>query len=266
MLGKLLKYDLKADVVFYYIMTAIVAGATLLVVGAMMLMDKTNYENPFIDMSCVSMMFIYFIVVVAAIIFTAVVIFKRFYSHNFAQEGYLTFTLPVTANQIFWSKFISALIWIVWTGFLVIASVTIMVFSIPVVLDVNDFVEIYDVFSSVYKNTDLLLILNLLNNIISIPLTIFVIYLSVCIGQNFTVHRVIAAVGAYFIINIGLSIVTSVLSTIILVVCELGSDMFDSFVVYSNASIIIEILISIAVMIFSYFYCIRKMSRGLNLR
>ncbi len=35
----------------------------------------------------------------------------RFYRHKFADQGYLTFTLPVSVNQLYWSHMVNAVIW-----------------------------------------------------------------------------------------------------------------------------------------------------------
>ena len=39
-------------------------------------------------------------------------ILMRYYKNFFSDEGYLTFTLPVTPHELLWSKIISAMVWI----------------------------------------------------------------------------------------------------------------------------------------------------------
>lgn len=266
MLGKLLKYDLKNDIFFYYIMTAVIAGATLLCAGAITVMTRSEFDNPFIYLSGCSMLFMYFIILVAAGIFTAVIIFKRFYSHNFAQQGYLTFTLPVKAEQIYWSKYISALIWMVWTCALIALSLTALVVFTPFREEVEGVAKFFDMMFSIYDYSVLVIILNVVSCIVSTLFGIFVMYLAICIGQNFNVHRVIAAVAAYFVIRWITKTIASLCSWMILFALEITMENLSDFTLYTNITTIVKIVINIAVIVAGYIYSIKKMSKGLNLK
>ncbi len=55
----------------------------------------------------------------------SVILLYRFYKHNFTDEGYLTFTLPVSSTQIYWASFLNMLLWSVISAAVVIVSVYI---------------------------------------------------------------------------------------------------------------------------------------------
>ncbi|MFR1640611.1 MAG: hypothetical protein ACLSVD_16565 [Eggerthellaceae bacterium] len=58
----------------------------------------------------------------SATIATIVVIIHRFYKNLFTDEGYLTLTLPVTANQIMLSKVLAGSLWLLIDALVVLAS------------------------------------------------------------------------------------------------------------------------------------------------
>lgn len=277
MLGKLLKYELKANILFYIIMTVVMAGITLACCGSIQLMVMTDADNPYIDLSCMSVFMLYVVVLVAATIFTTVIIFKRFYSNNFSQEGYLTFTLPVTAKQIYWSKFISALVWEGWTYVLIALSIVGIVLCLAFNYDISFVKDVMSFFGDIYDSSALIIVLYVLEFLVSLIYGIFVMYLSICIGQNFNVHRVVGAIGAYFVVSWIVNTISSVLSTTILVIWGMFEEMqYEYSYDYSNSyssgegyiitTMVIQILVYIAVMIGAYIYSIRKMSKGLNLK
>ncbi len=279
MLGKLLKYELKAGIWYYIIMSAAVFAVTLACCGTMGIMIKNEADNPFITLSAMSVVMLYIVVLVAAGIFTPIIVFKRFYSHNFSQEGYLTFTLPVTAKQIYWSKFMTSLLWYCWTYLLIILSFValIITLSLSFDFDLSFLQDVFGSFTEIFDNSILMIILYVLNCLISIVYGICIIYLSICIGQNFNVHRVIAAIGSYFVVGWIINLISSVLSTTVVLIIEVVSEMQSDYGVDYNSisnmfeiegivTLIIQIVIYVAAIVGAYIYSIRKMSKGLNLK
>ena len=112
MLGKLLKYDLKANrnlfLLMYGVLLAIALG-TRMVIGSMV-RDLEGYSGLGIMAAFLLMSFFMAIVVISVLGYILVI--RRFYQHLFSGEGYLTFTLPVTASQHFASKVISGMFWL----------------------------------------------------------------------------------------------------------------------------------------------------------
>lgn len=117
MFGKLLKYEWKSNYKLLGLLSVValfvgfVGGITI---RGMFWTDELVTNDFAYTMAMLGLFSMAVICVVAIGIYaTAVsgVNYFRFYKHKFTDEGYLTFTLPVTAEQVFWSSFLHILIW-----------------------------------------------------------------------------------------------------------------------------------------------------------
>ena len=107
MLRKLLKYDLRPIFRFWWIAAIITTG--LSVIGGFCQRAYYNYENlPWsIDLMLSLFSGLATLGSLALPVLTLVLIFVRFYKNFFSDEGYLTFTLPVSRRTLMLSKIIS---------------------------------------------------------------------------------------------------------------------------------------------------------------
>lgn len=144
MLGKLLKYDLKALsrilVPVHIAALAVGLGAAACFFGVHMLdssygswSSSSGFGTSMLVMLAMTGAFCLFALFMAsaATLFTIV---HRFYRNFFTDEGYLTLTLPVTANQHIASKVIAAMVWVLIDALIVgfcgyFASIAAMGFS-----------------------------------------------------------------------------------------------------------------------------------------
>ena len=109
MLGKLIKYDLKA-------LAKILAPlwGVLLVMGIIFgISIRSNLEG------IGNTMIVFSLVVIVAVIVAIFVVIQRFWKGLLQEEGYLMFTLPVTIRSLILSKVISALIISCGTAFVI---------------------------------------------------------------------------------------------------------------------------------------------------
>lgn len=122
MLGKLLKYDLKAlsrILVPVHIAAIVVGlGAAACFFGVHTLDSpydswgsSSSFGSSMLVMLAMTGAFCLFALFMASAA-TLFAIVHRFYKNFFTDEGYLTLTLPVTANQHIASKVIAALVWV----------------------------------------------------------------------------------------------------------------------------------------------------------
>ena len=105
MLGKLIKYDLKA-------LTKILAPlwGVLLVMGLIFgISIRSNLDGIGNTMIVFSLVVIV-AVIVAIFVMNVIIVIQRFWNGLLQEEGYLMFTLPVTTRSLILSKVISALI------------------------------------------------------------------------------------------------------------------------------------------------------------
>ena len=134
MFAKLLKYDYRATRKYGYICLITIGVATL--IGSLLLLFICNFfQNgtegaPFIEslvaMSSIMLMYCVFFVITLTNTAILVVCLIHYYKNLVTDEGYLTFTLPVTADQILLSKLANSLIWSTVIAFATVLSLTII--------------------------------------------------------------------------------------------------------------------------------------------
>lgn len=108
MLGKLLKYDFKALFKFWWIAAA--SSIVLSILGGGSMAAATG--NPDLPDAVMALFVIAtvlsFLGLTAFLTLTLILIFVRYYKNFFSDEGYLTFTLPVSRFSLINSKLISS--------------------------------------------------------------------------------------------------------------------------------------------------------------
>lgn len=125
MLKKLLKYDLKSMLKYWWI--AAVISVVLSLSGGFCLSVITSEKNvqSFIGIFSIALI-ISIIGIVAFLIISYALIYVRFYKNFFTDEGYLTFTLPVKRIQLLNSKLISGFAVIFFTTLITICDFLIL--------------------------------------------------------------------------------------------------------------------------------------------
>ena len=108
MVFKLLKYDFKSMLrVFIPLWLALLAVS---VINHFSVSATSSYADSLIwDMKAIAML-VFFGLIIAAGVLTAVLVIQRFYLGLLKDEGYLMFTLPVKPWQLLTSKVVSALV------------------------------------------------------------------------------------------------------------------------------------------------------------
>ena len=126
MLGKLLKHEFRAT------------GRTMLpIYGAVIVLSVlASISGRMMDQKIGSFLYILFgliiaafvIGVIAAVIMTAVMMIKRFYTNYLKDEGYLMHTLPVSVHALVWSKMLVSVVWFAATFVVIGLVMLLMVF------------------------------------------------------------------------------------------------------------------------------------------
>ena len=126
MLGKLLKHEFRAT------------GRTMLpIYGAVIVLSVlASISGRMMDRKIGSFLYILFgliiaafvIGVIAAVIMTAVMMIKRFYTNYLKDEGYLMHTLPVSVHALVWSKMLVSVVWFAATFVVIWLVILLMVF------------------------------------------------------------------------------------------------------------------------------------------
>lgn len=222
MLGKLLKYELKfyrnSFLLMHAVLLAIAAGSRFSV--ERMMAELEGYSG--VGMVTVLMLFTYLIAILAVNVLGIVLIVRRFYSNLFGSEGYLSFTLPVTAVQHFAGKVISAVLWIIASGLVQALSVLILFSGLIEPEPFEYYYEILgEVFSELLSQGDL--VWQILSGIGNFLAGLMMIYFAICLGQLAKKHRILSSIIAYF----GLSFLFSMLNSLL-------TDLFITINPYSH--------------------------------
>ncbi|MBQ8496162.1 MAG: hypothetical protein IJ489_01745 [Clostridia bacterium] len=192
---------------------------------------------------------LYFLLI-ASILAVSVMLVYRFYVSFFTDEGYLTFTLPLTITEHLWIKLLSTLIWN--TLSLVVALVCIVMILGGAEIGYGGIAEglpyFFEAFGEVFSTmgTELgfgitHIILSVLYYIVSYAMQSIITYFAICLGCMLVKkHRLLAAIISIFIINGLVSSVTSVISLVLTL-----SSYAPSFV-YLIVMVISIILVAVA--------------------
>lgn len=149
------------------------------------------------------------------------VVVWRFYKSRFTDEGYLTFTLPVTHHQLLLSSILNS----IWGVFLVILACIVAVgiaavlflLAIPQeIIWADVWVSLESVWQQLWesfcKNADQFVLLGI-STVASAIAQLIELMLAVTIGALLAKkHKILAAVGVYYGINLVCSVITNMLA------------------------------------------------------
>ncbi|MDY2882507.1 MAG: ABC transporter permease, partial [Romboutsia timonensis] len=206
MLGKLLKYELKATSrVFIPLYIAILVVS--IVNGLSLNLEILNIQG----LATIVLMCLF----ISLFVITIVVTIQRFNKNLLKDEGYLMFTLPVSSKHLVLSKYLTSLIWTFLSFIVAFLSFTI-IFMIPT-YKYFDFSYFINEFNLLFSNISNILGTTILSEffkivlliIISYTIFIFNVYLSLSIGQLpiFNRFRNISSFIGFLVINLLISYV-----------------------------------------------------------
>lgn len=213
MVKKLFKYEIiayfKRLLPFYIILMSVAAFSRII--------QSMEMDFFVFDIVYGSSLFVYGITVVACEAMIVITAITRFYKNLFTAEGYLSFTLPVTASQHIFVKLFTVLLFSAANTVLVTAS-----FAIVTAGELG--VEIYKaavylmekLFEIGQGHTPFYFVEAVLFLFVSFCFNYLVYYSCITIGQLAKKNRVLAAFGVYF----GYSLAGQIIGTIVTIVFE----------------------------------------------
>ena len=117
MFRKLLKYEWKANAKLFWILSAAALGVAVLggiVLRVALHIGANSDSNVTTALVLPGMLLLVGFCALAVVGYAAaveIINLVRFYKNKFTDEGYLTFTLPVTARDLYLSSFVNILLW-----------------------------------------------------------------------------------------------------------------------------------------------------------
>lgn len=231
MLKKLLKHDFRAlSRTLFPLQIGVLSGgllATLLTLltirlggGIFETGEPTSMlQGIVMGISVLTSVLIAFAIAASAFV-TLLIVCIHFYRSFLCDEGYLTFTLPVSTSKLLWSKLLTGMLWMLINA--VVIVVTILIFAVfgtstagvvnyEVLNAIKEFFSRILPEASQYMNVTLVAIETAVVGVLAFAAQVLEIYFAILVGgQIAKKHRILAAIGMYLLINMGVGIVSSV--------------------------------------------------------
>jgi len=239
MVGKLIKHELRSTLR----VAAIPAIVTVLLAILSRILIETS--NPGLALTIL----LFYIFSVSATIFVGYFFgISSFYQSLFTGNGYLTLSLPVTPDQLIWSKLISAITVMFASIILCCLSACIFFIGLPeATLEeiLNSFEYIGEAIKNFASGEPLFFVEVVISVIISVPMSFLVFYAVMSIGQLFTVKN---RKGISILLYVGLVFIWSILNQTIF------SDVNEKMIEVSvHLAMWVQIVFNAAVTVGCYF-------------
>ncbi|NBK98533.1 MAG: hypothetical protein EOM50_11010 [Erysipelotrichia bacterium] len=204
MLGKLLKYDIKAEFKSLLPIYLVAFIMPILIRIMDLLVAQFSVLNTFYGL----LLFMYVIVLIAVFVWTLIVAVKHFYNNLLKDEGYLTNTLPVKRSQIILSKEIVSLLTFIVSTMVVMISVMIGIYH----GGIKEILDSIHLFLSVQFDLDFvsLFFWFIVTMLVSYVSQVQIFYLAMLLGQTRNTNKVVFS----FVFGIIIYLVLQVVSLI----------------------------------------------------
>ena len=258
MLKKLIKHEFKATYRFYLPIYIGLAVLVALACGFLNIVEIFDVNELFLSITLPLGAVVGLLAIIFALISPYIFICLRFYRSTATREGYLTFTLPASTNQILFSKFLVSFFWAVLT----VGVTTLAIFVLLAVGFDPDmtFTAIHQLFRSSDFNFT-----TILSFLVGYANAILSIYTAISLGQFVRDHRVIASIAFYA----ATYTVQQIVSLVVLIPVMIGTGVLSSgeTLNYSDLGImsVVSIILSLVFCVIFSFVSERILDRKLNL-
>ena len=253
MFGKSIKHELRAT--RRSLLPLLVSMlAVSLFIGLLFLADGFLFTNADTDSFAIFSSFFSAILIlgltalgVAVAIVSFIMIIRRFYTSFFTDEGYLTFTLPVSVNQHIMSKFTVAFLWQVTSS--IVALLCVVLIGVGALLGYGVADEFWVEMQEAFKGISFLF--EDMVDMYGVGNVVFAVVLAMIAKR----HRVLCGVACYFVINMVFSSLTSLANSI--------ADMVDwdyAFYVFMISTVVLTLIQILVSYIFTKWILTKKLN------
>lgn len=251
MLGKLMKYELKAcgriflplylGILFLAAINGVNLGANFNTVDGFPMDPSALNTQTILSMILIALF-------VALFVITIVLTIQRFKKNLLDDEGYLMFTLPVKSSNLILSKFLVALIYGI-TSVIVALLSFFIIGAIGGDFNISDFLYVFAQ-QSMFSENGAFFIYIILGTLIEYSIFVLTIYLSLSAGQlpQLSKYRVAAGVILFFIINLIISNIQSFVGSNLFaegIEIEATSNLTSTIISYMSANLLLNIIIGL---------------------
>ncbi len=222
MVRKLFKHEILAYLRIWIPMQIILQSAALL----LRLLQVISSDNRVYDIVEGTSVFVYVMSLIVSFGLVYVFSIVRFYKNLFSNEGYLSFTLPVTTSQHIFVKLIISVMFTIMTiigmfvSFIILAAGELL-FEIVRAVDYvgrDFFATLAEENANIIVHLVFYVIEFGLMMLIATMVGMLLMYCFISIGQTFRKNRIIGAIAVYFIYTIIVQIIGSIFSVVFTIV------------------------------------------------
>lgn len=287
MLGKLLKHEMKA-LAHWFLPLYIGVGIALGLFGIMWTVKMVWNNEIFNTIFTASLIFLFVVILMVISLGTFFIVIMHFYKTMVSDEGYLTHTLPVSVDQLLISKGLGGFIWNI---IAIIAMILVVGFFIFLTMVTTGMFH-SDIWSTLVNTLDSVwtefcndlgmspanmrssVILWIAEYIVAILVSIisqlYLVYLSMALGQSVKGHKFLWSTIFYICIIIGTNMLTQIITTVAMLIYGVSTtSQALSAMSYLNFSMhgvmLLAILLSVAYSAAAYFLSRYMLKNRLNL-
>lgn len=165
------------------------------------------------------------VAIMASALVTLLLICYHFYRSFLGDEGYLTFTLPVPTSKLIWSKLLTGMIWTLIN--MVVIMVTLLIFSVfgttTNSIANGEVLQAFRMFftdvlpeASKYISVPIASVEVVVVGILGLASQLLEIFFAIVVGgQVAKKHRILAAIGMYLLINMGVGMISTTFLSVV---------------------------------------------------
>ena len=203
MLGKLIKHEFRATGRLMAPLFGALVLLALVVRANDLVFQHVESYSAFLNILNTLLIIAYVLALLGVMVFSTVLMIKRFHQNFLTDEGYLMFTLPTSVHSLLWSKLITAALFFIFTFLAEALSVAIVVWRGGLAREMfTGFADFFRRLDSYYMANGLAFALETLALLfVSLLVTCLLFYAPMSIGYSFANHKGLLSVVFYFVIQ-----------------------------------------------------------------
>lgn len=265
MLKKRYVYDFTALSRMLLPLILAILGVGVLNFGLTVLIDSLPENMVVLEISLTVLVIFLFVALIGGFIANTILTLYYYYKNFFSDEGYLTFTLPATTDQLLLGKVFAGILWTVIVTVVTLFAVFLSLLW-PILQDMEEIVSFFEFFFEDVqfsaKDLPTLIPLLLLPPAEAIG-TLMLGYTAITTGSlTLRRHKLLGAILFYVVFDIAVSTVQSILSAILPAVIAGAAANFDAA---ATSSLILTLVMKLGVIFGGYFLTRYLLKNKLNL-
>ena len=208
MLGQLIKHEFRATGRLMAPLFGALVLLALVVRANDLVFQHVESYSAFLNILNTLLIIAYVLALFGVMVFSTVLMIKRFHQNFLTDEGYLMFTLPTSVHSLLWSKLITAALFFIFTFLAEALSVAVVVWRGGLAREMfTGFADLFRAMDSYYMANGLAFALEMLALLfVSLLVTCLLFYAPMSIGYSFANHKGLLSVVFYFVIQAVLQI------------------------------------------------------------